>query len=329
MATILDVAARAGVGVGTVSRVINDSPQVSAETRSKVQAVIEELGYRPSAVARALSSGRTASVAVLAFGVTNPSVSVRLEGILSVLGGGTDVVICSVEDPDRRRELVIRHTQDQKSRGALAISLELAPPEVEMFADAGVPLVSLDFDLPNVPSVMIDDVAAGAVATKHLIDLGHERIAYLGDAETGDYRTRASAQRHEGYLAAMNEAGLEPLAGHDARVGEAGKKAAAAELFGLPTPPTAIFAPADTTALCVLGQARVQNLRVPTDLSVVGFDDLWAAFAAGLTTMSQPLFESGRLGAEALQALLGGGEVEQRVELGAELVLRSTTGPPA
>jgi LacI family transcriptional regulator len=329
VATILDVAARAGVGVGTVSRVLNDSPHVSDATRAKVQAVIDDLDYRPSSVARALSSGRTSAIAVLADTVILPSVVTRLEGILSVFDDANEIVICNVSRPDQRSEFVARHTDRQPAGGALAISLDLDPGEVAAFERAGVPIVSIDFEVPGVPSLVVDDVASGADATRHLLDLGHRRIAYLGDAETGGYRSRASTERHRGYLAAMAEAGLVPLPGHEVFIGEAGITAAAAALMTLPQPPTAIFASSDATALCVLGEARARGVSVPDDMSVIGFDDLWAAFAAGLTTMRQPLFESGELAARMLQAAQRGEAVAPLVDLQVDVVSRSTTAPPS
>jgi LacI family transcriptional regulator len=329
MATILDVATRAGVGVGTVSRVLNDSRHVSDLTRARVQAVIDELGYRPSSVARALSSGRTSAIVVLAARATLPSAVARLEGILSVFDDANEIVICNVAQPDQRSELVARHTDRQPAGGALAISLDLGPDEVAAFERAAVSIVSIDFEVPGVPSLVVDDVAAGTAATRHLLDLGHRRIAFLGDPETGDYRSRASTQRRQGYLAAMAESGLESSPGHEVHVGEAGKKAAAAALMTLPEPPTAVFASSDAAALCVLGEARTQGISVPNDLSVIGFDDVWAASAAGLTTMRQPLFESGKLAARMLQAARRGETVASRVDLEVDIVVRSTTAPPS
>jgi LacI family transcriptional regulator len=127
----------------------------------------------------------------------------------------------------------------------------------------------------------------------------------------------------------MAEAGLVPLPGHEVFIGEAGITAAAAALMTLPQPPTAIFASSDATALCVLGAARAQGVSVPDDMSVIGFDDLWAAFAAGLTTMRQPLFESGELAARMLQAAQRGEAVAPLVDLQVDVVSRSTTAPPS
>ncbi len=195
MATILDVAAKAGVGVGTVSRVLNDSPHVSEQTRAKVKAVIDELGYRPSPVARALSSGRTATIAVIAPHATRPSVVERLRGIVDVIAEEDyDLTLCSVQRPEQREAFMRRHAEQQRAAGVIVISSPISRREVERFEDRDIPVVVIDHDGDRVPSVFIDDYAAGETATNFLLGLGHRRIALVGDADTGDYRSRASVQ---------------------------------------------------------------------------------------------------------------------------------------
>ncbi|MDH3731353.1 MAG: LacI family transcriptional regulator [Acidimicrobiia bacterium] len=328
MATILDVAAKAGVGVGTVSRVLNNSPHVSGPTRAKVTAAIAELNYRPSAVARALSSGKTSALPVFATNITLPSVTARIRGILDLVDEVHELVVCQVREPEQRFEFVDRHAVRQPAFGVITIGVDLEPGEVASFASSEVPVVSLDYQLDGVPSIVIDDVAAGEAATKHLLGLGHTRIAFLGDAETGDYRSRASEERRSGYRAAMQDAGIEPIPTYDARVVD-GKKDAAGEVLLQATPPTAIIADADSTALCVLAVARRMSLGVPNDLSVIGFDDIWAADAAGLTTIAQPLEESGRLSAQLLFSLARGEDVAMVTRLETNLVERETTAPPS
>jgi len=327
MTTILDVAARAGVGVGTVSRVLNNSPHVSDATRAKVEAAIAELGYRPSTVARALSSGRTSALPVFASNITLPSLTVRLRGILDVVDELHEVVLCQVRDPEQRSEFVDRHAVRLPAFGALPISLALEAGEVAAFRDAGVTMVSIDHLIEGVPSIVIDDVHGGELATQHLVDLGHSDIVFLGDEPQGDYRTRASEERRHGFRTALEASNIELTDDHEANV-VTSKRQAAANVLKRSDRPSAIIADADSTALCVLAVARSMGLRVPEDLSVVGFDDLWAADAAGLTTVAQPLEESGRLGAQMLFAAARGEDVPLLTRLDTELITRDTTSSP-
>jgi DNA-binding LacI/PurR family transcriptional regulator len=327
MATILDVAAKAGVGVGTVSRVLNDSPHVSPATRARVERAISELQYRPSTAARALSSGRSSAVPVFAPNVTLPSVTSRLTGILDVIDEVHELVLCQVREPEQRAEFVERHSGRLPAFGVLSISLDLEPAEIRAFADAKVPVVSIDHHTVGVPSIIIDDAAAARLATEHLIGLGHRQIAFLGDQPRGDYRTRASEERRAAFRTVLDAAGVEWGEHLEADVVDS-KRRATEELLDRSPRPTAVVADADSTALCVLAVARAMGLGVPGDLSVIGFDDLWAAYAAGLTTVAQPLEESGRLGANLLFAAARGEDVPPLTVLDTHLVDRDTTAPP-
>lgn len=328
MPTILDVAARAGVGVGTVSRVLNDSVHVSDATRTKVKEAIAELGYRPSSIARALSSGKTFSLPILATNITLPSVTARIRGVLDIVDEAHEVVICEVRAPEQRLEFVERHAVRLPAFGALTVSLDLEPAESAAFQSSSVPVVSIDHLIEGIPSVVIDDADATDRAMQHLLGLGHTEIGFIGDAETGDYRTRASAERRLAYRAALAAAGIEGDPSHEVDVDHRGKRAAAAQLLSSSRCPTAVIADADSTALCVLATARGLGINVPLDLSVIGFDDVWAADAAGLTTVAQPLEESGRLGAQMLFATARGEEVPLVTTLPTQLIERETTAPP-
>jgi DNA-binding LacI/PurR family transcriptional regulator len=325
--TIGDVAAKAGVGVGTVSRVLNNSTHVSPDTRARVQKAIAELGYRPSAAARALSSGRSSAVPVFSANITLPSVVARLQGIFDAVDDDHELVMCQVRSPEQRAEFVTRHAGKLPAFGVLSISLLLDEEEVAVFRDSAVPVVSVDYLTPGVPSIVIDDVAAARTATEYLIDLGHRDIAFLGDRPQGDYRTRATEERRSAYREALAAAGVDWEPRLEADVVDS-KRKAAAELLGRTPRPTAVFADADSTALCVLAVARSMGLSVPTDLSVMGFDDLWAAYAAGLTTVAQPLEMSGQMAAGMLAAAAAGDELPEVTTLETRLVVRETTAPP-
>ncbi len=180
--TIRDVAKHAGVGVGTVSRVLNDSEMVREQTRVKVKAAIAALNFSPSPVARHLSGGKTMAIGVIVPFFTNPSVVKRLQGIVSVLAGSEyDLVLFDVEDTENRDVLLTNILRRKMVDGLLILSLRPTDSDMEQFLEAGVPGVIVDASHPQLNSVFVDNVAGGRLATQHLIDLGHEKIGYISD----------------------------------------------------------------------------------------------------------------------------------------------------
>jgi DNA-binding LacI/PurR family transcriptional regulator len=323
MTTISQVAQRAGVGVATVSRVLNRSPRVSEPTRLRVLEAIDELGYAPNAAARALSTGRTRTVGVVAPFFTQPSVVERLRAVSRVIAdAGYQLVLFDVEGPDRIADLAAGGRLD----GLLCVSVSPSAQELRRFEAAGVPIALVDTEHPGVPGVFIDDVEGGRLAAEHLLALGHRRIGFVGDREPHPFGFTSSARRRIGAAGAIEEAG----AGLVVRRGPHGRDEARAIAIKLLTgedAPTAIFAPSDLQAMGVLEGAAELGLDVPGDLSVVGFDDIEVARYAGLTTVAQPLEESGRRGAEMLIGALVGAPVRaERLEL--QLVVRRTTAAP-
>jgi DNA-binding LacI/PurR family transcriptional regulator len=325
LATIAQVARHAGVGVATVSRVLNGSPAVREQTRQRVLEAIAELGYAPNLAARALSTGRTQSVGVVAPFFTRPSVIERLRGISHVLAGaGYRMVLFDVERPGQDSESF--RTLPGGLDGLLSISLCPLDADLDRFAAAGMPVVLVDYPHTRVPAVYTDDVAGGRLATEHLLELGHERIAFLGDFEHNYHGFTSSAMRRVGYQEALSAAGLE-VEPELVRRASHGRDAAAGltrELLELDDPPTAIFAASDTQAIGVLSAADELGIGVPDDLAVVGYDDIEVARYAGLTTIAQPLEESGAIGAHLLLAALDG-ECGSGRQLPVRLVVRSTT----
>jgi DNA-binding LacI/PurR family transcriptional regulator len=203
-------------------------------------------------------------------------------------------------------------------------------PEVERLRAAGVPCVLIDAEHSSFPSIAVDDVAGGEMATRHLVELGHRRVALIGDPPP-EFRFEWSRDRTHGYERALASARIEVRSEY---VREGTRlphvaRAVAAELLSLPERPTAIFAASDTQAIGVLEAARALGIDVPRELSVVGFDDVEVAAYVGLTTVRQPLLESGRRGANLLlDALTQRRQVRPLRELlPLELVVRGTTGP--
>lgn len=329
MATIADVAERAGVGVGTVSRVLNDSPLVSDRTRAHVLAVIDEMDYRPSALARGLSIGTAGVLAAVVQRMTTPSALQRLRGILDIASdAGFDVILHNVNDVDDYSDQVRDLLRPDRCAGGLLVSIK--PIDVEALADNSVPVVIIDGFVEQLSSLYVDDELGGRMATEHLIELGHKRIAFVGDWE--DFiGFRPTSQRRDGYCKAMAEAGLDvpddyvKTGPHEHLV----THAATSDLLDLDEPPTAIVASADSHAMVIAEGARARGVRVPEDLSVIGYDDLEIAEHLGLSTIRQPLYESGARGARLLLDLLAAdSRIPEHVELPVELIARGSTAPP-
>lgn len=312
-----------------MSRVLNGHARVSEETRQRVLRVIEELDYRPSRMASSLSSGRTGFVAVLVPFLTRPSVVARLAGVISVLTErGLDSVVCDIETAQQRDRHLLAFAQRHSVDGIVAVSMPLPRAQVVRLHQLHIPLVLVDAHHPHVPCVRTDDVAGGRMATEHLLGLGHRRIAFVGDVKDRDLGFVSTDRRLTGYHRALRAAGVDPDPGIERRVPH-GTEPAASVVAGLMEQrraPTAVFAASDTQALGVLRGAESLGLRVPGDLSVIGFDDIEAAELLGLTTVRQPLKDSGARGAELVCALMGGdGPVPGRQLLPLEVVERSST----
>ena len=332
-ATIADVAAASGVGVGTVSRVINGAPNVREATRFSVLKVIDRLGYRPSHLAASLSRGTARTMAIVVPHLTRPSVVMRLAGALAVLDEqGYDTVVCNVDTPQQRDHHLAALTKRHRADGVMVVSLRLSRQQLESFQRAGVPLVTVGVLAPGVPQTITDDVTGGRLATEHLLSLGHRRIGFVGDTAHRMSATSlgfsSSQHRLSGYRQALAAAGVgyDPGLVRRGPFGPANAEALAAELLALPDRPSAIFAASDTQAMGVLTAADRCGIAVPGQLSVIGFDDIESAALLGLSTVRQPLENSGAEGARRLCALLREERVRPlRQQLALEVVHRAST----
>jgi DNA-binding LacI/PurR family transcriptional regulator len=332
-ATIRDVAARAGVSHQTVSRVINDNPNVAERTRDRVLTAIRELGYVPSPMARGLSSNQTHSIGVVSDDISDQFFA---------------RVVAGAEAESRRRGyyLMIGSVEpDDDQRGYLRLLLErrvegliLARPSVPVSAEdlvhaktAGVPIVSVASNpLPGFPTVDVDNVQGGYAATAHLVESGHRQIATV----VGPSEFPSAAARFEGYRRALEEANVthDPgLVEHAGDWGLESGRAAAARLLERGESFTALFAHSDLIALGAIRQLREAGKRIPEDVSVVGYDDLPVAAYVDppLTTVHQAMDEVGALAAALiLDQLDGRGESPGGTHLlPAELVVRSSVVP--
>lgn len=330
-ATIRDVAKEAGVGVGTVSRVINGNPAVSEATRQKVLDAIETLDFTPNMVARRLSLGKTQTIGIIVPYFTNPSVVERLRGVVSVIAASDyDMVLFDVETVVRREAYLLDVPRRRQVDGLLIISLELTNQEVERLERSNLPTVLVDARHPDLNQVIVDNVEGGYIATKHLIDLGHRRIAYISDFLNDPFNSPVR-DRFTGYMMALEEADIpfrtdyhrQALHGRDE-----GRKMTH-DLLDLPEPPTAIFAYSDTQAIGVLEAARERALNVPADLSVIGYDDIEAAEYLNITTIRQFLYDSGVRGSKLLlESMTRQFSKPKCLSLPIKLIRRRTTASP-
>ncbi|MGQ0600525.1 MAG: LacI family DNA-binding transcriptional regulator [Anaerolineales bacterium] len=333
--TIRHVAQKAGVGLATVSRVINHSPLVSPATRQRVLDVIAELNFVPSPTARRLSLGRTLTIAVITPFFTRPAFVERLRGVESVVADSEyDLVLYNVESSERRDHYFRSVPRRERTDGVLIISLPPRNEDVPYLSESPVPVVLIDANHPSLTGLnrmIVDDVDGGRQAVQHLIQLGHRRIGYISDGFHTPFNFTASYDRYQGYLHALELTGIPVRSDYHAQGdhGRAEAKRLALQMLCLPERPTGIFAASDTQAMGVMEAARELGLAVPDDLSVVGYDDIEVAEYLGLTTVRQLLFESGQRGVNLLLRVLSSPPGAPVCEvLPTELIVRRTTAPP-
>ena len=329
-ATLAVIAKAAGVSLPTVSKVLNGRADVAPETRAAIERLLVEYEYVP--LGRRRQREPTRVIDLVFNGLKSPYSLEIIRGVTEAAAeAGLDVVVgLTPEDPvgvSWARKLATAGRE-----GIIAVTSTLTPQQGRQFTDLGVPLVVIDpVDLPgdHVPSVGATNWAGGLAATEHLVQLGHHRIAAIG----GRVDALCSRARLHGYRAALDAAGLptDPVLIRHGNFHYEPAYQHAFDVLDLKNPPTAVFAGNDLQAFAVLEAARVRGLRVPEDLSVVGFDDLpmarWAA--PPLTTVRQPLADMGRMAVRVLLRLNAGDQLEtHRVELATQLIVRESTAPP-
>jgi DNA-binding LacI/PurR family transcriptional regulator len=326
--TIYDVAKQAGVSITTVSRMLNAPGKVNGETRERILAAIDELGFVPKAEARARALRGTGRIGVISPFFTAPSFVQRLRGISDALSPKKfEMVIYAVDSADHLKSFLSSLPLTGNLDGLIVLSLPVDDADVRRLVQHGLPTVLVEFPHPSLSSVEIDDVMGGRMAAQYLLGKGHRCIAFLGDTDLPEYSLHPVSQRLVGFRQALREAGIElpeefvKLAPYSLEQ----TRQVAADLLSLPDPPTAIFAATDFQALGVLKAARQLKVQVPEQLAVVGFDDLDIAEYADLTTIRQHLDESGRLAVEILLAQIESPSRPPRhVELTLTLIERQT-----
>lgn len=327
-----DVAARAGVSTATVSRVINGSDYVSQKTREKVLKACAELDYSLNPIAQSLRLGRTKTIAAILSFLTLPSIVERLRGVQEAMAGSEcDLITLSVRTPEAREAILEKYSQRARTDGVLVISMPVKNHQVERFLNNNVPLVLIDSQHPRLNRVTVDDELGGKMAAEYLINLGHRKIGFISSYLENPFQFSSTLARYNGYQKALKDAGIPVLQSYQ-RQGEHGREYAhemALDLLSQPDPPTAIFASSDTKAIGVLDAAKELGIKVPEQLSVMGYDDIRDAEYMNLTTIHQPLFDSGlEAGRKLLNLVHTPASSPVEIILPLRLVERETTAPP-
>lgn len=326
--TIYDVASRAGLSISTVSRVLNTPDQVNEITRERVLAAIDELGYVPKAEARARALRGTRRIGVLTPFFTAPSFVQRMRGIDAALAPSKyELIVYTVDALDRLKGYLATLPLMGSLDGLIVMSLPLDPSEAERLQRHHLETVLIEFGYRDFSCVEIDDFRGGWMAAEYLLSKGHTRIGFLGDIDPPDYAIRPVIARYEGFRQKLDESGvnLSPQYTYSSGYDQDNSRQAARRLLTLEKPPTAIFAAADIQAIAVMKVAREMGLHIPRDVAVLGFDDLDLADYVGLTTIRQPLDDSGRIAADLLLGRLADPERPvQHVQLPLSLIERET-----
>jgi LacI family transcriptional regulator len=327
-----DVAALAGVSMATVSRVLSGHPDVSPETRDAVQRIVRQYGFSKNRSAGALSAGKTSLVGLTLPRIDAPYFAAILDSATEALyEQDLRVVLCPTHHEHEREIVLLERLMHGMTAGALLVMPHESNEELRTLQNHGYPFVVVDplrSVADGIPCVSPNHYIGAVAATEHLIDLGHRRIAAI----KGYDGWLATEERLTGFRSTLLGAGIAP----DPRLEvssdygiERGREAALL-LFNQPEPPTAIFGFNDNIAIGAMIAARERGLRVPEDVSIVGFDDVVGARTAfpPLTTVRQPLAEMGRIAVDLLTRLLDGKPLDAvRVELQSKLVVRESTAP--
>jgi len=337
MPTIYDVARESGFSLATVSNVLNDGPRpVKPETRQRILATMRRLNYHPSAVARGLARQRTSTIGIL-FGVVEPAAVILnaysaavLQGVLTAAAStGYNVAHYTAPWIDAKHSLA--NFRDRRSDGLIVVAPTTDSDLIPALLSIDLPLVAISWppDREAVTVVDADDRIGARQAVRHLVELGHRRVAHL----TGHANLMSALIRRDVCLEVLQEAGIVTPAEY-VLPGEYSTESGYANgrrLLDLPEPPTAIFAGNDEIAVGVVEAARERGVRIPEDLSLVGYDDrpLSSVMSPRLTTIHQPFVEIGDLAVRLVIERVEDRELAPVCHLlTPHLVVRESTGPP-
>ena len=329
--SIKDIARTANVSHSTVSRALRHSPLVNPATAEKIRRIAAESNFRPSAVGRSLATGRTYTIGVVVSWLAQPFVAEVLAGIEEVAAQrGYSLILASTKGDPEREMAMVQQFEERRVDGVLLIASRVRSISSSLLAEMQIPMVSVDNQLaPGAAcSVFFDNTTATHAAIRFLAQLGHRRIAYLGDRHGYDSNTL----RHDAYRTAIESLGItyDPHLVLEGDSDSEGGMRSMERLLMASVRPTAVFCYNDLTALGALAAIYQRQLRVPQDVSVVGFEDLSiAAFTQPpLTTVRQPRGKIGHIAADALFAMLAGVKTDPVRVLRGELIVRESTAPP-
>ncbi len=329
--SIKDIARAARVSHPTVSRALRFSPLVNRETAERIRQIADSMGYRANAVARGLVTKRTMTIGAVVTSIADPFVGEIVSGIEEMANDhGYSVILANCNAEPAREIRVVHSFQERRVDGILVTSSRVGALYVSLLRQLRVPIVLINNQHPDefVYSVMIDNLSASRKAVQHLLQLGHSCIGYIGDR----FGFQSDTERFAGYRQALAEADCpfvpEHVAHGDGR--PEGGAEAMRKLLALSNVPTAVFCYNDLSALGALSVIRSGGLRVPDDISLVGFDDLFVATYTEppLTTVRQPKRLMGRMAMEILLKLFSDIRQEINLKVQGELVVRESTAPP-
>jgi len=333
--SIKDIAKAAGVSHSTVSRALSDSPLVRDETKVRIQRLALEMGYSPNSLARSLVTRRTFTIGVVVTTIADPFIAQVVQGIESTAQDhGYTVILCNSGAVPEREIAAVETLRSKRVDGVIVTSSRIGALYLEHLERIGVPIVLINNHNEESGrytfTVTVDNQHGGHIATKHLIDLGHRRIAYV----TAPADHSSDLDRMTGYQQALGEAGLEldPVLIVPGNGRSDGGERAMETLAGLHPLPSAVFCYNDMTAVGLITAARQAGLSVPQELAVVGFDDIPFARHCHppLTSIAQPKIEMGQFAMKMALSLMANGDDNNEEELSnvvvrGELVVRAST----
>jgi DNA-binding LacI/PurR family transcriptional regulator len=328
--TIYDVARVAGVGVGTVSRVLNNQQAVKDSTRKKVLEAITELNYNPNPVARSMNARRTGIIGVIIPFLTRPfSVEILQSLVKAAMRVDYELMIYNIEEDHQRASFLHNLPLRRRVDGMIFVSLPIDEKFVPGLLKSELPLVLVDAYSAAFTSIVVNNVEGAWQAVKSLLNKGHHRIGFINGITEGSFKFNQANDRLIGVHQALTEAGIEfnPELMLTSEWTREGGRNAANLLLSLPDPPTAIFAASDLQAVGVLEVARKHGIPVPDKLSIIGFDGIELSEILELSTVRQPMQQMGELAVDKLLELM---ESETRapelIRLNTHLIERQTTG---
>ena len=330
MATMKEVAKLAEVSVATVSRVLNNKPNVSPELRSRVLQAVEKLNYKRNRVARSLRAKTSLIIGLVISDIQNPFFTSVVRGVEDVAyAHGYTLLLCNSDEDPTKERLYIDIMLAERVAGVIISPVAEVDNYSSVLLQAGVPVVAMDRRMRDleVDTVVINNVEGVYQAVGHLIEQGHRRIGFIG----GPTRTTTGRERQEGYQKALAEHGLE-LDQALIKIGDFKQDSGyqmACQLLEMDDPPTAIFTANNLMTLGALNAIHEKKLSIPQEVAIVGFDDMsWAqSLAPPLTAVAQPTYELGRTAADLLLRRIGDpNRPTEQICLEANLVVRESSG---